>query len=135
MLGLHAPAETTLGTLAEKFDPRRAPDAWVPLLAHWVGLDLEMDPALSGRLRELVARSVDLAKKRGTRQGLIDELEIATGVQGFRIEENLGESGVPEPFAIVVKAPAAARPHAVLVERIVARDKPAYVKHRIEYIA
>ena len=135
MIGLQAPSETALGRLPERFDPRRTPDAWVPFLATWVGLDLEFAPALGGRMRELVAASVKLAQLRGTRQGLIQTLEIATGVQGFAVAENIGAGGAPEPFSIVVQAPAAARPYETLIERIVAREKPAYVKHRVEYSA
>ena len=90
---LHAPSEEALAHVERFFDPRRAPDAFVPTLARWVDLDRILineggsggDPLASGvgRLRELIAIAAELARWQGTRRGLLLFLETATGVPGF----------------------------------------------------
>ena len=70
MEGLQAPSERILERIPDVFSPRRAPDAFVPVLAAWLDLERIFDvptqgdvPAASltrpistglGRLRELV---------------------------------------------------------------------------------
>lgn len=111
MEGLHAPAERVLGSLDSYFDPRRAPDAFVPFLARWVDLErlLVDDPdefaATSappfasgyGRLRELVAEAAQLSRWRGTTRGLLRSLEVATGVHGFGVDERVAWPARPPP--------------------------------------
>ncbi len=59
---------------------------------------------LSGTpLRDLTARAAELARRRGTADGLRVFLEIATGLDGFAIEER------PGAFSATVIAPAAAK--------------------------
>jgi phage tail-like protein len=133
----HEPVEALLGRLDVIFDPRRAPERLVPVLARWVDLEriyasepggganhIEDDIAM-GRLRELVARSFELSQMRGTSAGLIAFLEIATGVRGFTIEEPPA-SDAANAFHLRVHVPAAAAPQLRLVERIVTSEKPAY---------
>jgi phage tail-like protein len=133
---LHAPVEDVLGTIDAIYDPRRAPDAFVSLLARWVDLervddtDTDRSTHLSddvpvGRLRELIARSFDLSQWRGTSRGLVEFLEIATGVAGFVIEEP-GPDDPASAFHLRVHIPAAASSQARLIERIVNSEKPAY---------
>jgi hypothetical protein len=38
---------------------------------------------------------------------------------------------MPRPFFIVVRAPAEARRHQALIERIVEQEKPAYVTYQL----
>lgn len=138
----HAPCEAVLGDLDRYFDPRRAPDALVHFLARWVDLDRlcsasepgEGDerggapcPPELGRLRGLIALAPRLAQRRGTRAGLLQMLEVATGVRGFRVEDVRGDDGRVVPFRVRVVIPAAAAPQAALVRRIVEQEKPAYV--------
>src|SRR4051812_38010366 len=68
MGALHAPSEAVLETLAANFDPRRAPDAFVPFLARWVDLSLPVSTG-QGRMRELIASAVELSQWRGTARG------------------------------------------------------------------
>ena len=77
-----------------------------------------------GQLRQLIAEAVDLARWRGTREGLQRFLTSATGVEGFVVRE-------PAPFRLVVELPAAALPHRALIEQIVRREKPAFTQHEI----
>src|SRR6266542_112669 len=178
MEALHAPAEHVLGSLDAYFDPRRAPDAFVPFLARWVDLErLLVDdvnavanpaPAFSsgyGHLRELVAEAAYLSRWRGTGRGLLRFLEVATGVHGFAVDEQVAwpeqppppfyalaaASGPPSavgpdaapggpvarqrPFHLRVRIPAAAAPHRALIARIVESEKPAYVTYELAELA
>ncbi len=139
---LQAPSEAALEHIETWFDPRRAPDPFVPFLASWVDLDriwLEGSTGLSaapsrefpsgmGRLRELVAAAAYLSQWRGTAKGLRYFLEVATGIQGFVINEQVpGADGKPQPFHIQVLIPDAARAYRPMIQRIVDQQKPAYV--------
>jgi phage tail-like protein len=144
---MHAPAESILDQLEIYFDPRRAPEEFVPYLASWVDLEPVLDipksrdktrlPTLStgiGRLRELTAAAVTLSKWRGTRKGLLLFLETATGTTNFKVEEStLGPDGKPRPFHIHITAPAESLPHRTLVQRIIELEKPAYVTYDLDF--
>jgi phage tail-like protein len=151
---LQAPSETVLQNLETFFDPRRSPDGFVSYLASWVDLDQLLSsapapasaqagartslvvaagfPTGAGRLRELVAAAPYLSKWRGTARGLMTFLEIATGLHGFRVEEQpAGPDGLPRPFHLRIQAPdldAAAR---TLVISIIELEKPAYVTYEL----
>ncbi|HXJ93706.1 MAG TPA: hypothetical protein VMT20_12710 [Terriglobia bacterium] len=150
MEALQAPSEAKLRTLEANFDPRRAPDGFVPFLARWVDLDRLFDKAVEavrpggtaprllptslGRLRELVATAAHLSQWRGTSKGLMLFLETATGLRGFEIEERFaGTEGKLRPFHFLVRAPREAASYRTLVERIVESEKPAYVTYDIEF--
>lgn len=150
MEALHQPAEDVLTTLDAYFDPHRTTDDFVPYLARWLDLEWLMvsdpgDPLPSdfvplasgtGRLRELIAAAVPLSRVRGTARGLVRFLEIATGVEGFTVDEQVpGADGRPRPFHLRVRVPAAGQPYAALVRRIVDAQKPAYVTYEIELSA
>lgn len=149
MEGLHAPSERVLAGIDGVFSPYRTPDAFVPVLAAWLDLEKLFDvptqeevPAASltrpistgmGRLRELVASAAGLSQWRGTARGLLRFLEIATGTQGFAVDERVpGPDGRPRPFHIRVRVPRAAAAHRSLIERIVRSEKPAYVTYELE---
>ena len=152
MEDLHAPTEKTLAGLDAIFDPRRTPDEFVPYLTGWVDLDWVLDRAASGnfegetadpistglgRLRELASNAASLSQLRGTIQGLIKFLSTATGVKGFKIEENVPAAEVPNsplrPFHIHISAPAAAKPHERLIRRIIESEKPAHVTYELSF--
>src|SRR5207237_868669 len=133
MEDLHAPDEAVLASLDSVFDPRRAPDRFVPLLARWLDLDrllerpgggaTSWDTAMTSglrRLRELLANAAYLSKWRGTDKGLRLFLEVATGARGFDIDEEVaGDDGRPVAFHVRVVAPPEAAPHAALITRII----------------
>lgn len=144
MEALHAPSEAALATLAERFDPYRAPPEFVPFLARWVDLDHLFEEGVRpgavpraidlGRLRELIASAAALSRRRGTTGGLERFLEIATGHRGFEIDEQVpGDDGRPRPFHVRVHAPAEARTRRALVTAIIEREKPAYVTYELEF--
>ena len=139
MSDLHEPDERLLAAIEQVFDPYRTPDAFVPWLTRWVGLDWlvadepddldaadpgGVDPSTftpgAGRLRDVVAAGYAMAQWRGTDVGLRLLLTAATGAAGFVVDEP-----ADRPFHLVVRAPAEASPHAAVVRRIVERMKPA----------
>lgn len=133
MESLHQPCEDILAGLDTYFDPRRAPPAFVPFLAGWVGIDFQVTTGL-GRLRDLTARAVALSRERGTRQGLIAFLETATGARGFTVDESvLDGAQAPALFHVRVRAPASTRPHARMILAIIEREKPAYVTSELTF--
>jgi phage tail-like protein len=144
MEALHEPSEAALATLAECFDPYRAPPGFVPFLARWVDLDHlfeevgwagELPSTIDlGRLRELVAAAAALSRWRGTRGGLQLFLETATGERGFEIDERVPEGeGPPRPFHLRVLAPAVSRSQRALIAGIIEREKPVYVTYELDF--
>lgn len=135
MEDLQAPVEDVLADVPQYFDPQRAPERFVPFLAHWVDLARWLDddggfaPGV-GRLRQVVAAAPVLSRARGTVDGLRQALEWATGVSGVRI----GESSPPRPFHVVVTVPHVAEPQRELIERIVRQEKPAHVTAEIVFV-
>ena len=131
MEALHAPSEAMLAELPSLFHPLRAPERFVPFLAHWVDLGVPVTTGL-GRMRELVSAAVELSRWRGTARGLRLFLQTATGVRNFELDERVpGPDGRPRPFHLRVRAPASLLPHRALVERIIEREKPAYVTYEL----
>ena len=138
MEAMHAPAEAALAGLGDTFHPYRCPERFVPYLAGWVDLDRFLSDdgdgtmGLSsglGPLREVVAAAARLARRRGTAGGLVELLELATGVRGFAVEEEVrNAAGEVRPFVVRVRVPAAAMRHRDLVERIIEAEKPAHVR-------
>jgi hypothetical protein len=149
MAAFITPPEEAISRLDRWFDPRRAPDEFVTLLATWVGLAPYVEEADhdsrgtrrgiaidAGHLREMVTRGALFARHRGTRGTMIAMLEIATGIAGFRVVDTvLDESGRVQPYAFRIEAPAAARAMSAVVARIVEREKPAFATAEIVYDA
>jgi phage tail-like protein len=143
MEAMHAPSEVVIGRLGSYFDPYQTPDEFVPFLAGWVDLTRFLSPLPGGeahfptgfgRLRELMASAAYLSSWRGTARGLLRFLEIATGVPGFVVDEQvMGPDNRPRPFHIRIVAPQAAQSHQSLIERIIESEKPAYVTYELEF--
>lgn len=138
MQALHAPAEEALENVDAIYDPRRAPDPFVPMLAQWVDLEHifssvdDADRLLStglGNLRELTQAASELSKWRGTRRGLQRFLETATGVTGFSIEEPADRA-----FHLRVLAPPQTQAHRPLIERIIEVERPAYATWELQFV-
>ena len=143
MSGLHEPTENMLGSLDQLVDPRQTDNRFLPMLAFWLDLDAYLDwpggypglgqpsyPAGPGRLRALVAAAPGLRRARGTAAALADFLETATGVPGFTVTNTEDTR-----FAATITVPPAARRHADLVDRIVERERPAFVTYQILFAA
>lgn len=79
------PIEQTIDNTHHYLDPGMAPAHFLPWLASWVGL--ELDPGLDeARQRELIRRTVELSRWKGTRRGLREELKIRTGARPLIVE-------------------------------------------------
>jgi hypothetical protein len=88
-----------------------------------------------GRLRELVAAAVDISRWRGTARGLLLFLTTATGRTDFEVDEAVpGPDGLPRPFHVRVRAPSEVEAHRLLLERIIEREKPAYVTYELLFV-
>ena len=145
---LHAPSAAILHHLDEVFNPRRTRADFVPFLAQWLDLHnvLIDSPAQArgdldrlwsrierGRLRELVANAADLSGWRGTAKGLLAFLEIATGENGFEIDEQVKDAaGAIRPFHFRIRVPKTLANRIRMIEHIIQSEKPAYVTCDIE---
>jgi phage tail-like protein len=128
------------------FDPKTAPEAFLPWLASWVDLSLDEQWSLE-KQRRLIASAVELYQWRGTRRGLREYLRIYTGVEpkitehfgGIRLGEQsklgwntvLGD-GQDHSFTVTLKVE---DPSSIDVERvkaIIEAEKPAHVGYRLE---
>jgi len=127
---LHERSEADFASLERFFNPFRTPAELVPFLARMVHLDLEVTTGLD-RLRALVSRAAWLAHWRGTQRGLIEFLQTATGVDGFKVDEPSGNGA--RPFHIQVTAPASLRDHEDMLQRIIRQEKPAFVTHELKF--
>ena len=139
MEALHAPTEQALAHLDTYFDPRLAPEEWLPFLAMCLDLDRFLTPegefpGGDERLRRLILAAVPLAKGRGTHTGLRNFLETATGIEGIEIQ-----AAPDHPYHIVVVCP---EPDAQAygmsrdqfcgwLETLVSAEKPAYVTYEV----
>ncbi len=75
-----APIEGQINSLPNYFDPALTPIKLLPWLASWVDLTLD-DHWPEAKRRQLLRAAVSLYRKRGTRRGLQEYLEIYTGAQ------------------------------------------------------
>lgn len=143
MESMHAPVEELLGQIDDVVSPARTPEAFVPMLAGWLGLDRYLDwsggrpgkgtPRFRGglpALRRLLAAMPELSRERGTGDSLRRLLTIATACAGFRIEEDRARSA-----HLRVTAPAVAQPFADLIHRITDGERPAHATYEIIFDA
>jgi phage tail-like protein len=142
-----APVLATLDSSDAYVDPRLAPLDFVTWLSEWVGVELD-GTWPEARQRTLVSRAADLYGWRGTVRGLVELIEIYTGVRP-EIEETGGVTWTPTPppggempggappaLVVRVRVPAG-HPDPIdvtRIDRLVAEAKPAHVPHRIEVI-
>jgi len=92
-----APVFATLDNFSGYLDPNLAPEDFVGWLAHWVAL--RVDEGWSPvRLRELVTRSVELHRWRGTQRGLAEHMRLLTG-GAVEVTDSGGVVASPEPGA------------------------------------
>ena len=140
-----SPDEAILADLDRWFDPRRAPEGFLILLAAWVGLERTLigEPERSssrattidpGALRDLIVRAARFARARGTAGTLRAMLTITTGTESVEIIENpVGEDGTPQPFHLRVELPDAVRRHEALARRVIENWKPAFVTSELVF--
>jgi phage tail-like protein len=79
----------TLDNLPARFDSSLTDRRTLGLLAAWLGVELDESWA-EDRQRELVKRQAELARRRGTAQGLEEALKIAFPDLPLRVEDDGG---------------------------------------------
>ena len=88
------PIDQMIGHVELYFDPKLAPEVFLPWLAAWVDMALDDEWPVERR-RHLIGSVVALYQWRGTRRGLIEYLSIYTGAEpaitehlaGFKLGE------------------------------------------------
>jgi phage tail-like protein len=116
-----APIEGQINHLPFYFDPQMTPPDFLPWLASW--LDLALDEHWpEERRRRLICSMASLYRKRGTKRGLQEYLEIYTGEKVEIIEHRadnlrlnsgaklgsgiaLGTNNVPHSFTVILRLP------------------------------
>jgi phage tail-like protein len=118
-----APIEGQIDDLSFYFDPRMAPPEFLPWLASWIHLVLD-ERWPDQKRRQLLCSAARLYRKRGTRQGLEEYLEIYTGEKPQIVEHRahnfclgrdarlgpsvaLGTHNEPHTFTVVLRLPPA----------------------------
>jgi phage tail-like protein len=155
-----APIDKQIDTISNYFDPAITPLKLLPWLATWVDLALD-DHWPEAKRRQLLKAAVALYRKRGTRRGLQEYLEIYTGAR-VQISEHgahnfllgpearlgpgvaLGTLNMPHTFTVTVflppsdeaRAGAAARERyeadrRQMIESIIEAEKPAHTSYNL----
>jgi len=155
-----APIDRQIDNLPLYFDPAFTPVKLLPWLASWVDLTLD-DHWPEAKRRQLLKAAVSLYRKRGTRRGLQEYLEIYTGAQ-VQISEHgahnfllgpdarlgpgvaLGTLNMPHTFTVTVYLPpaesvagsAAERQRYEadrrrMIESIIEAEKPAHTSYTL----
>ena len=155
-----APIDSQIDNLPLYFDPAFTPLKLLPWLASWVDLELD-DHWPEAKRRQLLRAAVSLYRKRGTRRGLQEYLEIYTGAQ-VKISEHgahnfllgpearlgpgvaLGTLNMPHTFTVTVYLPPADSAGATaadrkrheadrrqMIESIIEAEKPAHTSYNL----
>ena len=136
------------------YDPHQCPGEFLPWLASWTAMVLDMDWA-DEKKRALIKRSVDLYRIRGTRRGLTLFLKLFIGKEplihenewpfkGFRVgtDARVGLDSIVMPqvdlaHAFVVTVPmkfSDVTPEMVIrVHEIIQREKPAHTHYYLRF--
>ncbi len=144
-----APIESQIRNIDCYFDPQITPLRMIPWLASWLDARLDEHMTEASRRRLLLA-AVPLYRRRGTRRGLQEYLEIYTGgtarivehhAHNFRLGPEarlgpniaLGRDNVPCTFTVILQLPPlpedqAADEHARRrsIEALIEAEKPAH---------
>ncbi len=92
------PIVAILDALPAHFDPNLAPPDVLGLLAAWLGVDLDETQNIKHQ-REMVRRSAELARRRGTVRGLDLALKLHFPEVPMRVEDNGGVIWHSKPAA------------------------------------
>jgi phage tail-like protein len=154
-----APVSRQIDTVPYYFDPLMTPAEFLPWLASWIDLVLDERWPVEKR-RRLLAAAVALYRKRGTRQGLEEYLEIYTGYRpriiehrahNFRLGQGarlgpgiaLGRGNEPHTFTVVICLPAVSTVEGAdgspcedqvrrrRIEAIIEAEKPAHAGYQL----
>jgi phage tail-like protein len=134
------PIVAVLDALPEHFDPDFAPRDILDLMAAWLGVDLDESQELRHQ-REMVRRSAELGRKRGTVKGLELALELAFPDVPLRVEDQGGvtwtldaakatEDAPPPSFVVYCDKPVPESVQAAIA-RTIEKSKPVHTTYRL----
>jgi phage tail-like protein len=152
------PIESQIDSVSLYFDPQMTTPDMLPWLASWIGLMLD-ESWPEERRRQLLGSAASLYRKRGTKEGLRQYLEIYTGekptitehrADNFRVGSGarlgpgiaLGRGNKPHTFTVTLSLPpleAADEADQVRkegvrrrnIEAIIEAEKPAHTSYRL----
>ena len=151
------PIEGQISTIDAYFDPRLTPANMLPWLASWMDMLLDERWAEPAQ-RLLLSRVASLYRKRGTRAGLTEYLEIFTGQMPLIIERRadnfklgtthlgqavaLGRDNAPHSFGVTLTLPPVQakdenerarkeRDRRRMIETIIEAEKPAHTSYSL----
>lgn len=138
--------ERRLDALPSYFTAYTAPDAFLPWLASWVGLILEPGWPVE-RQRAILARAMELHRRRGTVLGIVEHVFLYTGVLPTILERGsglvlgkqsqlgyqtmLGRGDNPYAFTVVLRVPDPQRIDRAGLRTILEAQRPAHTSFAI----
>jgi phage tail-like protein len=122
------PIVALLDNLHHHFDPDLAPRDALALLSSWLGIELE-ETWPEGKARDFVHQASELARRRGTREGLERALRIAFPDLPLRVEDQGSVVTALDPAEL---PPATAPQFIVYCDEPI--DQPAVLARMIEYM-
>jgi phage tail-like protein len=123
------PIVAVLDALPEHFDPDFAPRDVLGLMAAWLGVDLDESQELKHQ-REMVRRSAELGRRRGTVKGLELALELSFPNVPLRVEDQGGVTWTLDPAKASREAPPPS--FVVYCDKPVPEDVQAAIARTIE---
>jgi phage tail-like protein len=132
--------------IPDRFDPSVAPEPFLPWLASWIGLTLDEGWPIARR-RAVLARSMDLHRRRGTVRGLTEHLQLYTGYKPEIVEQGgslslgpdtqlgyqtvLGQGDRSYHFSVVLRVPDPSRLDRARLRTIVEAQRPAHTTYSL----
>lgn len=120
------PLEQRQDNIAMYFNPRTCPPRFLPWLAGWLGLTINPHWP-EWRTRELLTTAMDLYRWRGTRQGLVEMLEVCLGMP-----VEVLDTAQPFVVRIRVEVPADSSVDTEMIEDLIRTHKPAHIGYILE---
>ncbi|MBI5879542.1 MAG: hypothetical protein HZB53_17975 [Chloroflexi bacterium] len=155
---LLSPIEERIETMSYFFDPRVTPAHFLPWLATWADLQLDERWPVDSQ-RRLLRAIATLYRRRGTRAGLAQFLEIYSGfapeitesrANNFRLGSGnrlgptvaIGKGNAPQSFQVLLRLPPFDGPDAErrekerqrVIESIIVSEKPAHAHYSLEIV-
>jgi phage tail-like protein len=134
------PIIATLDALPAHFDPDLAPRDLLSLMAAWLGIDLDESQELRHQ-REMVRRSAELGRRRGTTRGLELALALSFPDLPVRVEDNGGvrwrldrteeSAEVPPPSFVVYCDKSVPEETQAAIARCIEHFKPVHTVYRL----
>ncbi|MBN1934499.1 MAG: phage tail protein I [Anaerolineae bacterium] len=124
---LFGPLEQVIAHFDLLLDPRTAPESFLPILAAWLGLDMDDLWPVEQR-RAILRAAVELYDWRGTKKGLTRLLEASTGCQVEIVENSDG----PHSFCVTLVPAGGQVIDEQMVRYLIEANKPAQTVYRLE---